>query len=113
MATQKKKSATQSEKPVEKQRAPESQEEPGTLKGWAAIGAFLGLPAATAQRWARDGMPVHREGRHTTADRAELEAWLGRESNMPAAARVVTNSTDLSEAIKQSLKAAKTQRSSG
>jgi hypothetical protein len=111
MATPKKKSARRSEKPVEKQPTPKSQEESETLKGWTAIGAFLGLPAATAQRWARDGMPVHREGRHTTANRAELEAWLGRESNMPAPAQVVTSSTDLSEAIKQSLKAAKTQRS--
>ena len=110
MATQKNKSARQSEKPAEKQAKPKSQGEPGTLKGWAAIGAFLGLPAATAQRWARDGMPVHREGRHTMANRAELEAWLGRESNMPAPARVVTSSTDLSEAIKQSLKAAKTSK---
>jgi len=107
-----KKSARQLEKPVEKQRAPKSQEAPDTLKGWTAIGAFLGLPPATAQRWARDGMPVHREGRHTTANRAELEAWLGRESNMPAPAHVMTSSTDLSEAIKQSLRAAKPQKSS-
>jgi len=33
----------------------------GTLKGWAAIGAFLSLPPATAQRWARDGMPVKKK----------------------------------------------------
>lgn len=36
-----------------------------------------------AQRWAHDGMPVHREGGSTVADAKELSEWLGRESHMP------------------------------
>jgi hypothetical protein len=77
-----------------------------TLKGWAAIGAFLSLPPATAQRWARDGMPVRKEGRFTVAEPAELEAWLGRESHMAAPAKVVNDDTDLAAALRQSIKAA-------
>ena len=60
------------------------------LKGWAAIAKFLGLSSATAHRWAKAGMPARREGRFTVADRAELEAWLGRESGMPKPAHVMT-----------------------
>jgi hypothetical protein len=78
----------------------------GTLKGWAAIGAFLSLPPVTAQRWARDGMPVRKEGRFTLAEPAELEAWLGRESHMAAPAKVVNYDTDLAAALRQSIKAA-------
>jgi hypothetical protein len=37
--------------------------EPETLKGWQQIAKFLGQPVATAQRWAKSGMPVTREGR--------------------------------------------------
>lgn len=37
------------------------------LKGWKAIAAYLVIPPATAQRWAREGMPVRREGRFTVA----------------------------------------------
>jgi hypothetical protein len=81
-----------------------------TLKGWTAIGAFLSLPPATAQRWARDGMPVRKEGRYTVADRAELQAWLGRESHMPAPAQVANQETDLAAALKQSIKASKSKR---
>jgi len=110
MASRQRKSEKELNDPLENQRKARANTEPETLKGWAAIGAFLGLAPATAQRWARDGMPVHREGRFTTANRAELQAWLGRESNMPAPAQVVTTNTDLTEALKQSIKTAKPHR---
>ena len=97
---QKKKSEKPPKKAISKNSNPDSE----TLKGWTAIGAFLGLPPATAQRWARDGMPVKREGRFTTANRAELQEWLGRESHMSAPAKVVTAETDLVDALKQSIK---------
>jgi hypothetical protein len=95
------------EKKAKKQAQPKSGEASETLKGWAAIGAFLGLAPGTAQRWARDGMPVRREGRFTTANRAELQEWLGRESHMPAPAQVVTSNSDLAAALKQSIKTAR------
>jgi hypothetical protein len=40
---------------------------PETLKGWKAIGEYLGIGAATAQRWAKSEMPVRREGQFTVA----------------------------------------------
>ena len=103
MKSNKKKSVKHSGKPIEKAKKVNPPAEAETLKGWTAIGAFLGLPAATAQRWARDGMPVRKDGRFTTANRSELQAWLGRESHMGAPAHVATSSTDLAAALKESI----------
>lgn len=52
----------------------------GTLKGWTAIAQFLGTSPASAQTWAKQGMPVKREGRFTVADPVEVQAWLTRVS---------------------------------
>jgi hypothetical protein len=43
------------------------------LKGWSEIARFLGQPVAVAQRWARSGMPVAREGRFMYATREEAD----------------------------------------
>jgi len=75
------------------------------LKGWKNIAAYLGIPAATAQRWARDGMPVKRDGRFTVADPNELREWLGRESHMPGSAKIVTGEADVADALKESIAA--------
>jgi phage terminase Nu1 subunit (DNA packaging protein) len=83
--------------------------ETGLLKGWAAISDFLKMPPATAQRWAKSGMPVKREGRFTVADPEELRAWLGREADMPAPAQIATNTADLTSGLKQSIAAARKQ----
>jgi phage terminase Nu1 subunit (DNA packaging protein) len=80
------------------------------LKGWKAIGAYLGIDAAAAQRWAKNGMPVRREGRFMVADADEIRRWLGREAHMPAPAYVATSDADVSAALKQSLAAAKKKR---
>ena len=77
------------------------------LKGWTAIASFLAIPVATAHRWAKDGMPVSREGRFTIADPEEVQAWLGRESHMPGPAHVATDSADIASALKESITAAK------
>jgi len=55
-------------------------EEPGVLKGWRKIAEFLGQPVSVAERWAKSGMPVGREGRSVTASPEELNRWLARES---------------------------------
>ena len=87
--------------------------QPETLNGWAAIGSYLGVGAATAQRWARVGgqragpMPVRREGRYTVADIDELRAWLGKEAHMSGPAVVATTDADVSAALKASIKAAR------
>ena len=78
----------------------------GPLKGWTAIARYLGIPVATAHRWASEGMPVRREGRFTVADRDAVSAWLGRESHMPKPAHVMTEDADMAAALKESIAAA-------
>jgi hypothetical protein len=75
--------------------------EPETLKGWQQISAFLGEPVSVVQRWATEGMPVHREGRLVTTSAAELNVWLGKESGKPVHA--VTETTDLTAELKRGL----------
>ena len=82
----------------------------GPLKGWTAIAGFLGIPVATAHRWASEGMPVHREGRFTVAEREAVSAWLGRESHMPKPAHVMTADADMAAALKESIEAARKQK---
>ena len=82
-----------------------AQDRTDALKSWKAIAAYLGIPAGTAQRWARDGMPVRREGRFTVADPTELSDWLGRESHMPGPAQVMTGKADVAGALKESIAA--------
>jgi len=76
-----------------------------TLKGWSAIGAYLGIGAATAQRWAKSGMPVKRQGRYTVAEPDEIRQWLGKEAHMSAPAYVATDDADISAALKESISA--------
>jgi hypothetical protein len=86
-------------------------EEPSkTLKGWQAIGAYLGIGEASAQRWAKGGMPVRRQGRFTVADADEIRRWLGREAHMPGAAHVLTNDADVTAALKESISALRRQK---
>ena len=88
-------------KPPKKKSPPAS----GPLKGWTAIAHFLGIPVATAHRWASEGMPVRREGRFAVADRDAVSVWLGRESNMPKPAHVMTADADMATALKESIAA--------
>jgi hypothetical protein len=73
------------------------------LKGWTAIAKFLGTSPASAQTWAKQGMPVKREGRFTSADPTEVQAWLGKQSHMPKPAHILTNDTDIAAALKESI----------
>jgi phage terminase Nu1 subunit (DNA packaging protein) len=82
----------------------------GPLKGWTAIARYLGIPVATAHRWASEGMPVRREGRFTVADRDAVSAWLGRESHMPKPAHVMTADADMAAALKESIEAARKRK---
>jgi hypothetical protein len=82
----------------------------GPLKGWTAISHYLGIPVATAHRWASEGMPVRREGRFTVADRDAVSAWLGRESHMPKPAHVMTADADMAAALKESIAAVRKRK---
>jgi hypothetical protein len=96
-----------------KQRPPKKKAPPATtgpLKGWTAISHYLGIPVATAHRWANEGMPVRREGRFTVADRDAVSAWLGRESHMPKPAHVMTEDADIAVALKESIAAARKRK---
>lgn len=73
------------------------------LKGWIEIASFLGQPAAVAQRWARSGMPVMREGRFMYASREELSQYLGREAGLDVPVHIATENADLSADLKRAL----------
>jgi hypothetical protein len=57
------------------------------LKGWKQIAEFLGEPVSAVQRWASEGMPVHREGRFVATSPEELNVWLGEESGKASSCR--------------------------
>jgi hypothetical protein len=80
------------------------------LKGWTAIAKFLGTSPASAQGWTKQGMPVKHEGRFTIADPAEVQAWLGRQSNMPKPAHILTGDADIAAALKDSIAAVKRKK---
>ena len=73
-----------------------------TLKGWRQISAFLSQPVSVAQRWAKDGMPLKRQGRFVTATPEELTKWLGREVGGEPV-QVATADLDLSKELKRGL----------
>lgn len=75
--------------------------EPRVLTGWREISEFLGEPVSVVQRWKRQGMPVHRQGHNVTANAAELNAWMGRESGQPV--HIATKETDLASELQRGL----------
>jgi len=77
--------------------------QPQGLKGWAQIAQFLGQPIAVAQRWARSGMPVKREGRFMTASPEELSRYLGREAGLDVPVHIACEEMDLSADLKRAL----------
>jgi hypothetical protein len=87
--------------PRKRTQKPKSKDQPAPLKGWQHIAAFLGQPVSVAQRWAKTGMPVTRQGRLVVASPEELNKWLGRESGEPV--HVATEETDLSSELKRGL----------
>ena len=81
---------------------------PGLLKGWRQIATFLGLPISAAQRWAKSGMPITREGRRVQASPEELNRWMGRETSEPV--HIATGSADLSSELRRGLSYVKKHR---
>ena len=80
---------------------PKAKPKSTVLKGWKDIARFLGQPSSTAQRWAREGMPVEREGRMVEAQPDKLNHWLGRPSHEPV--QIATETPDLSAELKRGL----------
>ena len=93
--------AKQMAKRPKKTLSPKSPPPGESLKGWQQIASFLGHPLGVVQRWAKTGMPVHREGRYVTALPGELNQWLGHEIGEPT--HVSTERADLSSELKRGL----------
>src|SRR5262249_48110643 len=93
-----KKQKSKKRRPTSKPKA-----QPEGLKGWAQMAQFLGQPIAVAQRWARSGMPVKREGRFMTASPEELGRYLGREAGLDVPVHIASEAMDLSADLKLAL----------
>lgn len=78
------------------------------LKGWREIAAYLAQSVATAQRWAKSGMPVARSGRYVIAEPDELNRWVGRESGASAPVHIShAGDADLLSELKRGLREAR------
>jgi len=90
-------------------RKPHSKVKPALLKGWQQIAEFLGQPTSVAQRWAKTGMPVKRDGKFVIATPEELNKWLGREAGGEPL-HVATEQGDLSGDLKRGLAYLRSQK---
>ena len=81
-------------------RAGKATRAPEILKGWQQISKFLGQSEAVAQRWAKTGMPITKQGRFLTAKPEELNEWLGRELGGEPV-QVATGQADLATELKR------------
>ena len=86
------------------------QDAPRLLRGWKSIAAYLAQSSSAAQRWAKEGMPVRREGRSVVADPAELNGWLGRESHAHDALSIASPEEDLLADLRRGLRALRKRR---
>ena len=70
------------------------------LKDRQQIAEFLGLPISAAQRWAKSGMPVTREGRHVQSSR-RTESLAGGKASEPV--QIATEDGDLATELRPGL----------
>ena len=82
------------------------------LRGWPAIARFLGMPNSTVHRWAKEGMPVRREGRNVVASPEELNRWLQQTSGEAVGVHLVTPGSDLVKDLQASLALQKSSKNS-
>jgi hypothetical protein len=76
--------------------------QPTTLRSWQQISEFLSQPTSVAERWAKEGMPVKRQGRFVTATPDESNKWLGGEAG-DEPLHLATPGVDLSAELKRGL----------
>jgi hypothetical protein len=86
--------------------------ESSELRGWQSIARFIGMPNSTVHRWAKEGMPVRREGRNLVASPEELNRWLQRTSGGVVGVHVVSPGSDLLKDLRASLALQKSSKSS-
>src|SRR3984893_16388029 len=82
------------------------------VRGWPAIARFLGMPNSTVHRWAKEGMPIRREGRNVVASPEELNQWLQRTSGEAVGVHVATQGSDLVKKVRASLAVHKSSKHS-
>jgi phage terminase Nu1 subunit (DNA packaging protein) len=82
---------------------PKGKDQPDQLRGWKQISEFLGMPLSTAQRWAKSGMPINREGRVVTAFPEQLNRWLDREVGVTPDVHIATEDADLSSELRRAV----------
>src|ERR1019366_10531298 len=80
------------------------------LRGWSVIAQFLGMPKSAIHRWAKEGMPVRREGRNVIARPEELNQWLQQNAGEAAGVHVVGPGSDLLKDLRASVAAQSSQR---
>jgi hypothetical protein len=68
------------------------------------------MPNSTVHRWAKEGMPVRREGRNVVASPEELNQLLQRTSGEAVGVHVVTPGSDLLRDLRASLAVQKAAR---
>jgi hypothetical protein len=85
--------------------------ESDSLTGWAEIARFLGQPTAVAQRWARTGMRVSRDGRQVSASPDALTRWVGTENGKIEPIHIASAQEDLGRDLKQALTYVRSHRS--
>jgi hypothetical protein len=85
---------------------------PSELRGWPAIAQFLAMPNSTAHRWAKEGMPVGREGRNVVANPEELNQWLQRASGETVDVHIITPGSDRLKDLRASLAVQKISKNS-
>ena len=73
------------------------------LKAWQQIAAFLGLPISAAQRWAKSGMPVTREGRHVQSSRRTESLAGGKAGKASEPVQIATEDGDLATELRPGL----------
>jgi hypothetical protein len=93
-----------------KRKSKDTAEPARSLRGWKEITKFLGQPLAVAQRWAKAGMPVERQGRYVVASPEQLSRWLGRESGTTSPVHIATDNADLSPDLKRAVSEARRRR---
>jgi hypothetical protein len=89
--------------PKKNSRVPKQLARSDRLKGWTQIAKFLGQPVAVAQRWAKSGMPLTREGWFMIASTEELSRYMGCEAGRDVPVHIATEDMDLSADLKRAL----------
>ena len=83
------------------------------LIGWKTIADYLGQPTSTAQRWAKEGVPVTRKGGNVVASAQELSQWLGKQSGQAEPVHITQEEApDLLGELRRGLRQAHVERPS-